>query len=300
MERKCKKRRKVNNKSEWGGRKGKSCDNVPCDFFYNIPNSKLLTLMIVIAIVISVVLLIIFKKVIRYCEVEKDANETVSNYLSLVALPVGVVLAFIASSAWSTFSDAQFKENQEATQILVLYNAVRQIPGSEDVQQKIKDYLNLIVDVEFPLMQQGLQSQEGTTAIFEIGNMIYQMDIGDDTKNSIIYSQIIDVYEMVVELRIARMTYVVDGLAPEMWWVLVLGVAVVIMVSFFVCSFSLCLQAVLTAFAVTALVSMLFLIIALNFPYRGDFGLDSLPFEIALYQIGLEEAAAENDDDTDC
>jgi len=30
------------------------------------------------------------------------------------------------------------------------------------------------------------------------------------------------------------------------------------------------------------LVALLFLVVALNYPYRGDFGLDSIPFQLAL------------------
>jgi len=272
----------------WSGRKMKTVDNAPLSYFYSIPNSMLLTLLIVISIIVSVVFLVIFKLIFKTKNEDGITNATVGSYLALVALPVGVVLAFIIASAWSSFSDAQSKENQEATQILVLFNAVKQISGSESVLDAIEEYTAFVIDVEFPLGEKGVQSQEGTTMLFNIGDMIYALD-PEGTKEEIIYGSTIDIYESVVALRIARMGYIVDGLAPELWWVLVLGVVVVIIVSYFIYASCLFLQAIMTALTITALVSMLFLIVALNFPYRGDFGLDSLPFQIALFQMQLRD-----------
>lgn len=284
---KVKKRKRVTEKTEkWSGRKHKTVDNISENYFYSIPNSKLLTLLILISIIIAVALLCLFKFVYKQGNDLSDTNSTVGSYLSLIALPVGVVLSFIVASAWTTFANAQDKEDQEATELLQLYSAVNQLPGNESILTSIEDYTQFIIDVEFPLMEQGVQSQIGTTMLFDIGDAIYEIEPMAGRENAI-YSQAINIYREVVSLRIARMGYTTNGIAAELWWVLILGVVVVIFCSFFICVPSLLLQCFMTALAVTALVSMLFLILALNYPYRGDFGLDSVPFQIALYQMEL-------------
>lgn len=271
----------------WKRNRVRTTQNINTDYFYSIPNSKLLTLMIVVAIIITIVLFFAFKEIYKVKDDDADNTNTVTGaFLSMVALPVGVVLSFIVASAWTNFSDAQAKENQEATQLLVLYNAVAQLPDSKDVLAAIEVYTAYIIDVEFPLMVQGQQSQEGTTMLFNIGDMIYALaPVGQ--KEQTILAQSISVYESVVNLRIARMGYTTDGLASELWWVLVLGVIIVIIVSFFMVARSLITHAILLAMSTTALVAMLFLILALDHPYRGDLGINSLPFQIALYQMQL-------------
>ena len=273
------------NKNRSTGCKKKTTQNIDTSWFYTIPNSKLLALLITISIIVAIVFLVAFKYLFPYNPEDGDSlNTTAGSYLALVALPVGVVLSFIVASAWSTFADAQAKENLEATELLLLYNAVRTLPGGEEVARAIEKYTQFVIDVEFPLMQKGIQSQEGTTMLFDIGDMIFALE-PESSKEETIYSQVVNSYEDVATLRIARMGYTTDGIPSELWWVMILGVVIVIVVSFFVYSRSLLLQVVLTALAVAALVGMLFLILVLNFPYRGDFSLDSLPFEIALSQM---------------
>jgi len=251
------------------------------NFFYTLPDSKLLTILIVISVILVIVFLLAFRYVTKNVNFTESTNNVVASYLGIVAVPVGVILSFIIASAWAAFSDAQSKENEEATQLLLLYNVIRQLPNTEELQLSIKRYTAFIIEVEFPLMEKGMQSIEGLQMVIEIGDMIYEYDLFGQ-KESILYREAIDMYQLVISLRITRLGYAVFGLAPELWWVLILGVIIVIVVSYFIYTKSTKLQIILTALVAAALVSMLFLIVALNFPYRGDFGLDSLPFEIAL------------------
>ena len=249
--------------------------------FYSLPDSKLITILIVIAIIFVTVFLIAFRYVTKDGYLSDTTNGFVGSYLGIVAIPVGVILSFIVASVWAAFSDAQAKENEEATNLLLLYNIVKQLPKTAELQLAIKRYTAFIIEVEFPLMEQAMQSQEGLTMIITIGDMIYEYQ-PESKKDIVLYREAITMYESIISLRIIRLGYTINGLAPELWWVLILGVVVVIIVSFFIYSGSIILQLILTILITTALVSMLFVIVTLNFPYRGDFSLDSMPFEIAL------------------
>jgi len=250
-------------------------------FFYSTPDSKLLTILLVITIVIVGMFLFIFKYVTRTCDFNDSSNASVGIWLGIVGVPVGVVLAFIVSTTWSAFSDAQAKENAEATNLLLLYNLLDALPGAEAIQEQIKVYTEFIIKVEFPLMEQGIQSIEGLNMITSIGDAIYELN-PETSQETTLYSEAITMFESIMSLRIARLGYAVYGLAPELWWVLILGVIIVIFMSFFVYCRSFTLQVIMTCMSAAVLVSLLFLIVALNYPYRGDFGLDSLPFQIAL------------------
>jgi hypothetical protein len=253
------------------------------EFFYSIPDSKLLTLLILVAVLIVVVLLVIFRCLItlKYCD--DTTNSSVGTYIGIVGLPVGVILAFVVASAWAKFTDAQTKEIEEASKLFSLYSLLGEYGTSEAVaiQIAIQDYLAEIIDNEFALMAQRIQPVQGFDMLTDIGDMIYQLN-ADTSRQSALLSEAITLYGQIVELRIDRAAFVAFGLASELWWVLVFGVVIVIAMSFFIYMKYFLLQFVLTAMITATLVSLLFLIIAFNFPYRGDFGLDDSPFRTAL------------------
>lgn len=251
------------------------------EFFYSTPNSKLLTILIIFTVFLVAMFLYIFKYVTASVTVNDSTNGTIGVYMSIVGLPVGVILSFIVANTWTSFSEAQAKENAEATKLLLLYNLLDAFPGAERIQASIKTYTAFIISDEFPLMEKGQQSLEGLDMITSIGDAIYELDPQTDQETTL-YGEAIGMFEEIMALRIARMGYAVYGLAPELWWVLILGVIVVIFMSFFLYMESFTMQAIMTGFSAAILVSLLFLIVALNYPYRGDFGLDSLPFQIAL------------------
>jgi hypothetical protein len=209
-------------------------------------------------------------------------NNTIGTYIGVVGLPVGVILSFIVASAWAAFSNAQTTENEEATKIFALYNLIGEYPiEGPIIQEQIKLYVMEIIDNEFIIMAQGVQPTLGFDLLTAIGDSIYQLR-PETPRDTTLYSQAISLYQEIQSLRIIRMNYVSYGLAPELWWVLILGVVVVIVMTFFLQMCSFVLQAMVTAMITATLVSMLFLVVAFNFPYRGDFGLDATPFEIAL------------------
>lgn len=257
------------------------------NFFYSTPNSKLLTILIVVTVVLVIVFIIIFKYVTKCCNLSDSTNGTVSTYLSIVGVPVGVVLSFIVATTWSSFADAQTKEGDEGVALLQLYKILDFLPGGEPVQIELRKYTARIINIEFPSMELGQFSRKGLDIIFNIGDMIYSLEPTNDRESGL-FDKAIDLYQRVISLRVARFGYTVNGIAPELWWVLIFGVIIVIFMSFFMYCTSTTLQIIMTAMSAAVLVSLLFLVVALNFPYRGDFGLDSLPFQIALANIDAD------------
>jgi uncharacterized membrane protein YjfL (UPF0719 family) len=256
-------------------------------FFYSTPNSKLLTILIVITVILVTVFFLIFKYVTKYYNLSDSTNGTVGTYLSIVGVPVGVILSFIVATTWSSFSDAQAKEGEEGVVLLQLYKILDFLPNGEEAQMELRRYTQLIINNEFPLMELGQQSREGLDIILNIGDMIYSLE-PITHRESGLFNKAIDLYQRAISLRVARFNYTVNGLAPELWWVLIFGVIVVIFTSFFMYCTSTVLQIIVTAMSAAVLVSLLFLVIALNFPYRGDYGLDSLPFQTALANIDAD------------
>lgn len=277
-------------KERWAA--NRPADDPPFDYYYSLPDSKLLTLLVLVSIIIVVVLLAVFRCVLQPY-LTQNTNNVIGTYIGVVGLPVGVILSFIVASAWGSFSNAQTSENEETMKIFALYELVGEYPvQGERIQLQIIDYTQEIVDNEFDIMAQGVQPQVGFQLLTAIGTSIYELN-PTTPRESVLYSEAIDLYQEVQGLRITRMNYVSYGLAPELWWVLLLGVVLVIGMTYLLRIDSFLLHATLVAMVTATLVSLLFLIVAFNFPYRGDFGLDATPFETAL--AGMLQDQEQND-----
>lgn len=276
-------------KSRW--KRDKSPESPSLDFYYSTPNSKLLTILVLVAIVIVIICFFVFKSAVRNWEsISLDSNSSVSTYVGVIGVPIGIILSFVVSSAASSFSDAQTKENQEASSLFILYTFVAKIdlPEVPSILQKIRKYTKHIINVEFPLMSEGKTSTVGVNILKSIGDKIMGLQ-PEHPKDVSLYNQSITAYKDVFALRIARYSYVLYGIPPELLWVLILGVILIIVCTFFTYCSSLTLQCICTCLSVICLTSLLFLVVALNFPYRGDLGLDSTPFTIALANMQPEK-----------
>jgi hypothetical protein len=254
------------------------------DFYYSLPNSKLLTILLIVSIALVIIFFCLFKHVTKnWCAIRLESNASVTTYLSIIGVPIGIILSFIVATAWSSFADAQAKETEEASDLLLLYNIVSKIPlkDASKILRDIKKYTKIVIDVEFPMMATGQTSTEELNLILSIGDQITSLT-PTTPKETSLYNHAIALYQKILSLRVIRYDYVLYGLAPELWWVLILGVVLIVFLSFFLYCKSLILQCMITCVVTVGLVSLLFLIVALNFPYRGDFGLDSVPFQIAL------------------
>lgn len=257
------------------------------DYFYSLPSSKLLTVILVVTIAIVVIFFCIFKYVTRnWCGINSEANTTVGTYLSLIGVPIGIILSFIVATAWGFYADAQVKQTEEARSLLLLYDIVdsMSVPGTREILDDIEEYTQGIIENEFPLMQRGESSQEGLEQLLAIGKAIMALD-PETNADSTLYGEAIDVYKRLVDDRVVRYGYVVYGLQPELWWVLVLGVVLIVFLSFFLYCESKTMHCIGVCVAAVGLSSLLFLAVSLNYPYRGDFGIDSTQYQLVLSKM---------------
>ena len=118
------------------------------NYFYNIPNSQVLTIVIGISMLIAILCLLAFKEFNILFGSPNVGATNVETYLSLIGVPLGVLLGFVITRVWAAYSDAQLREKEEATKLLLLYNTAADINGGKDVQDKIVDYLKFIIKAE--------------------------------------------------------------------------------------------------------------------------------------------------------
>lgn len=251
----------------------------PNTCFYDISSRTLLVLFIAVAVILAIVGLAAYRYFVPTQYFSFDSNSLTSIFIGIISVPVGVILAFVASGVWQSYNDASQSNEKEASELLFLYRSVEQIPGTEAILQSIRNYISYIIEVEFPQMRAGIVPVEGLQQLLNIGSQIYNLN--PQTRRDIVFfRESIDIYNDVIALRASRISYQ-DGVQQELWWVLVIGVVIIIIMSWFTYCRRPVLHYVMTAAVAAGLASILFLIVSLDRPYQGQFSLDENSFIIA-------------------
>jgi hypothetical protein len=263
-------------------------------FFYNISNSVLLTIFIVVLVSMS----LWGAFIITLLGLNSSTNNNMNNiFIGILSLVIGVIFAFIISSEWQQYHDANVNLNTEANTLFLLYDTFQILPDTELILIQINTYICYIINVEFPAMQKGLIPVDNVI-LNELYLLIYQYIPPDTPQANIIYSNGISLFNEAVFLAAQRLQTSNMGLAKELWWVMILGFIILIIMSWFV-SGDIWFRFFLTVFITGGYAAILFLAVALDFPFRGQLSLTPSPFQFVLDQLGLTCAKLVSEDRND-
>lgn len=255
------------------------------DFFYNIPNNLLILVFIVVLVSLALIGLYIFIVLTddRFSKRFDNANTNI--YLSLLVVVIGVVMAFVITDEWQNFTQIQSDLITEANVLFLLIQTIEPLPDTSDTIIMIVQYICSIINVEFPAMQIG-QLPPDNVFLDSLQVAIYEYH-PLTTRDTVLYDKSIDLLNQAIFLRNKRLEASVDGLPAELWTVLLLGVIVLIIMSWFITGDNY-YRAIMVILIVTTYASLLFLIVALDFPFMGQFSLTAEPFQFVLDKLGVK------------
>ena len=174
-------------------------------------------------------------------------------------------------------------KDEEAESIFILYRIMLNLPGSELIQQTIKDYLNYIITVEFPSLLDKKTPPEGKKYISSLQQMIYSYE-PQNYKDLILYEKMLSLFDRITLLRIERLMTATAGVPNELWWVLLLGLSLLIIMTWFILSNSI-YHYILNSFLAAYIASAVVLIVLLQYPFSGNLAISPEAFEISLGNI---------------
>lgn len=252
------------------------------DFFYSIPNALLLLLFIVVLVSMSLCGLLIITILGLNT---RTNNESIHIYTGILAVVIGVIIAFIISSEWQQYHDASTNTVTEADVLYLLYQTFDALPGTDDITDTIGQYICNIINVQFPAMKLG-QIPATDEILNELQILIYVYDPPDTAKDNMLYSNGLSLFNQAVFLGTQRLQSSTMGLADELWWVMVFGFVILMIMSWWL-SGSMWLRTIMTIFITGGYAAILFLAVALDYPFRGDLSVSSAPFQFVLQQLNI-------------
>jgi len=203
-------------------------------------------------------------------EVLKRHNDVAGFVSSLVGVIYAVLLAFVVIVVWQEFDNATTVAQQEASAVGDLYHLAYGFPAplQSKLQHHLANYINLMIDDEWPLMQYGLSSAKTE----RMGHLILHdvMDLKPQTPaQSAVYSTALQMVQTFFDARRQRLSENVTSVPHILWFTLVLGAIFTIGFTFFFGMENGHLQLAMTGIIAAMIAMMFVLIIELDFPFRG-------------------------------
>jgi hypothetical protein len=256
-------------------------------WIYDIPSWQLFLLVMFITLSFSIGGLMLSRPWARKFIGEPPAeNELVSNFLAGLGVFYGITLGLIAAGTWENFADIDGKVGEEAASLAALYRDVSYYPSplNDSLKTNLKEYTRLIINDVWIEQQRGLIPTKDTEQISKFQKILYEFN--PETNQYIaIHQEALSQFNNLIQLRRQRLQSITSGLPSTLWWVLIFGAIINIIIMWCFVTEHIQFHLLLTSIYSMLVGSLLFLIVAMDNPFRGEFSVNSDAFALVYEQL---------------
>ena len=231
-------------------------------------------------------LLLVRRRVLPRLRVETGDSEFTGAMLQSVMVFYGLAVALIAVTVFQTYSETQKVVTGEATALNALYRDVTSYPEPirTELQQGVRDYTRYVIDEAWPLQRQGKVPGGGFELMTRFQVTLTKFEPATEGQK-LLHGETLRAYNTTIQTRRLRLDAVGTGLPKVMWVVIVFGAFISLSSAFFfkVKDARLHILEVLLLAVFIGLV--IFMILSLDRPFRGDLGIGADPYQLVFDQL---------------
>jgi hypothetical protein len=214
---------------------------------------------------------------------EERSNDVVSTFLSVSGVFYGITLGLIAVGTYTNFGIAETAVSQEAGALNGLFRDVGLLsrPEKVEMQDILREYAQYMVSEAWMIQQKG-GVPKGTTAIInklEAKLAAYNLE---GNKDEIIFAEILSANNKLSDTRRTRVNLVQGGLPAAVWYVVMIGALVIIVLTWLLVIKNKKLDMLVNILTSALLGTLIFLVAAMDNPFRGEFSVHPTPFQSLL------------------
>jgi hypothetical protein len=214
-------------------------------------------------------------------------RESYSTVVSSIIVPLssllGVLLAFAVFIVWQQFNTAQVTSEEEASNLAAIYWHAEELPESErqQMQELARSYARVVIEEEWPLMEQGQASSKAWDTVDELRRSIDGFEPGTSTEQTL-HAREVELVDDVMNDRRLRLLQSREGIPPILWITLI-GGSVPLIGFIFLLGLNNVRAHLLPLAMVTAIIVIgLITIKSLEYPFSGDMRVEPSAFELVL------------------
>jgi hypothetical protein len=254
-------------------------------WIYDIPNGLFFIICICFFILFAICMLKLTQKIIvPILKIEEKSNDLLSYFLSAMGVFYGITIGLIAVGAWERFNTVDELATNEASVIAALYRDVSFYPQptQQALKANIKEYTRYVIEDAWPLQQKGVVPVDGSQRINNIHSTLYSFEPATNSQQAM-HAEAMARFNELVVVRRSRLANVVKGLPSTLWLIIFAGGFLNILLCCFFIDENNRLHTALIGLLGALIGSSVFLIAAMDYPYRGEFSVKPEPF-IQIYK----------------
>lgn len=250
------------------------------DSLYNMSDISLFALIFGISLLFSIPAVWAMDRFIPNSHRYKE-NQGIGYISATICVIFAVLAGFAALYVLNNFNQADRAAQTEADEAMAVYHHAEwvQEPTRTEIQRLVKNYFLAVIHHDWPLMAKGEDVGNKTEEVInQMNATLHQHNETNSQEETYFRHQIL---KNIIQLRDAhaeRMRTYLLVLRPHIWIVIVLGGFLTIAVNYFF-GMNPALHYILTIFVSLIVSSVVFLLVALDHPFQGNFSVSSEAFE---------------------
>ena len=231
-------------------------------------------------------LLVVRRRVLPRLRVAGADSEFTGAMLQSVMVFYGLAVALIAVTVFQTYSETSKVVTGEATALNALYRDVSSYPEPIrlDLQQELRDYTDQVIHQAWPLQRRGQTPTAGIEHMSRFQTVMDKFEPATEGQK-LLHGETLRAYNQLIQARRLRLDAVGTGLPTVMWAVIVAGAFISLSASFFFKVEDARLHSIEVLLLAIFIGLIIFMIVALDRPFRGDLGVRSDPYQLVYDQL---------------
>ncbi|HMF28539.1 MAG TPA: hypothetical protein VKE42_07190 [Candidatus Cybelea sp.] len=214
-------------------------------------------------------------------EVRAAHTDRAGFILAVIGVIYAVLLAFVAIGVWERFEGAEARSYDEAQALATIYRDAENFPRGGPLRSLIKVYARSIIDVEWPDMRGGEKTRISPALIERIGRDVRGLDITSPRLQNL-QARMLGSLETAWNDRESRLTLDFIGINSILWVVLILGAYITVGFTYLFGWDDTVMQQLMIGGLSLMIGLVMFLVMALDFPFRGSIAVGPDAFEALL------------------
>jgi hypothetical protein len=255
---------------------------------YDISNLYLFLIVAVFFVLIGVIGFLITKHFVeRWLGPSPVSIHMVIGFIEIIGVFYGITLGLIAAAMWGNYNATKAVLSKEASYLGCMYKGAEGFPEPvrTELKKELKEITRYIIEEAWPIQERGLIPMGGRTSKLE--NIMYNFNPKTEGEE-IIFSKELDLLYLMLEIRRERKENILSGLPEELYLVLFVGAIINISITWFLVATKKGLHIMITALAGVLIGSLVFLVIAMDYPYRGKFSVTPDAYQIIYNDVMRE------------
>jgi hypothetical protein len=252
-------------------------------WIYDYPNWQLGVATVALFVGVSLVGLFATRPLVRrLLGASPVHNDVVSYVFAGIGVFYGLALGLIAVATWQDFTDVDGLVSKEAAALAGLYRDLDGYPQPfrGQVEAMLRDYARFVIEKDWPAHRRGEIMEEGTLVLGRFENTLMGFEPTQE-REKIMHAGALRSLDHVVEHRGLRLQSVNTCLPASLWSVVLIGALLTIVLTYLFWVENQTLHALLIATLATFIALLIFLIAAMDNPFRGEFSVSPDAFQMA-------------------